>query len=239
MFVVLFCEVAESQNSRCAFSLLFPKKRHTRFPPAMSDEMEIDSADWQVPNTLNITPGGPASSAVAGSSNAAPAAASSSSTTTNNTNNAAGPSTSSAAAAVQPPVTTPVAKTTPMDSVLANLGTPSTGASVLAPTTIVPSVTVSLHPLVILHLSEHWTRIRAQEGQKQQGKCCRCDIAHEESCKNNARPSPLTFCSYRSAYWQTEWPQHWSDERIRAEIRSHPGGYHHQSGVLRDQGGSM
>lgn len=55
-----------------------------------------------------------------------------------------------------------------LDGVLASVGVPCTGAPVLAHNTIVPSVTVSLHPLVILHLSEHWTRIRAQEGQKQQ-----------------------------------------------------------------------
>lgn len=30
------------------------------------------------------------------------------------------------------------------------------------------SVSVSLHPLVIMNISEHWTRIRAQEGQPQQ-----------------------------------------------------------------------
>ena len=34
----------------------------------------------------------------------------------------------------------------------------------------VGSVTVSLHPLVIMNISEHWTRIRAQEGKPQQGK---------------------------------------------------------------------
>jgi COP9 signalosome complex subunit 6 len=28
----------------------------------------------------------------------------------------------------------------------------------------VPSVSVSLHPLVLMNISEHWTRIRAQEG---------------------------------------------------------------------------
>ena len=32
----------------------------------------------------------------------------------------------------------------------------------------VPSVTVSLHPLVIMNVSEHWTRVRAQEGQAKQ-----------------------------------------------------------------------
>lgn len=32
----------------------------------------------------------------------------------------------------------------------------------------VPSVTVSLHPLVIMNISEHWTRVRAQEGRAKQ-----------------------------------------------------------------------
>lgn len=31
------------------------------------------------------------------------------------------------------------------------------------------SVTCSLHPLVIMNISEHWTRARAQEGTVQQG----------------------------------------------------------------------
>lgn len=33
--------------------------------------------------------------------------------------------------------------------------------------TTLPSVTVSLHPLVIMNISEHWTRLRAQNGTKQ------------------------------------------------------------------------
>lgn len=33
----------------------------------------------------------------------------------------------------------------------------------------VGSVTCSLHPLVIMNVSEHWTRVRAQEGTVQQG----------------------------------------------------------------------
>lgn len=28
----------------------------------------------------------------------------------------------------------------------------------------IPSVTISLHPLVLMNISEHWTRFRAQEG---------------------------------------------------------------------------
>lgn len=33
----------------------------------------------------------------------------------------------------------------------------------------VGSITCSLHPLVIMNVSEHWTRERAQEGAVQQG----------------------------------------------------------------------
>lgn len=43
------------------------------------------------------------------------------------------------------------------------------GSSVMASPATVPSVTVSLHPLVIMNISEHWTRIRAQNGSPQQG----------------------------------------------------------------------
>ncbi|KAG1678117.1 COP9 signalosome complex subunit 6 [Nymphon striatum] len=41
--------------------------------------------------------------------------------------------------------------------------------SVMASCGTTGSVTVSLHPLVIMNISEHWTRIRAQEGQPKQG----------------------------------------------------------------------
>lgn len=33
--------------------------------------------------------------------------------------------------------------------------------------TIQPSVVISLHPLVLMNISEHWTRVRAQEGSAQ------------------------------------------------------------------------
>lgn len=45
----------------------------------------------------------------------------------------------------------------------------STGKAVMATAGTIPSVTVSLHPLVIMNVSEHWTRRRAQEGSPQQG----------------------------------------------------------------------
>jgi COP9 signalosome complex subunit 6 len=48
------------------------------------------------------------------------------------------------------------------------------GVSVMAGTGTAGSVTISLHPVVILNISEHWTRIRAQEGKTQQGQ--------QESC---------------------------------------------------------
>lgn len=56
-----------------------------------------------------------------------------------------------------------VSKSTAMDASVS-------GNSVMASPATVPSVTVSLHPLVIMNISEHWTRIRAQNGSPQQGK---------------------------------------------------------------------
>uniref|UniRef100_A0A023EQG2 COP9 signalosome complex subunit 6 n=1 Tax=Aedes albopictus TaxID=7160 RepID=A0A023EQG2_AEDAL len=40
--------------------------------------------------------------------------------------------------------------------------------NVMAGSATVPSVTCSLHPLVIMNISDHWTRIRAQNGMKSQ-----------------------------------------------------------------------
>ena len=34
--------------------------------------------------------------------------------------------------------------------------------SVMAPPTVSPSVIIALHPLVIMNISEHWTRVKAQ-----------------------------------------------------------------------------
>ncbi|KAI9584605.1 COP9 signalosome complex subunit 6 [Glossina fuscipes] len=41
----------------------------------------------------------------------------------------------------------------------------ASAASVMADSGTVPSVRISLHPLVIMNVSEHWTRIRAQAGE--------------------------------------------------------------------------
>ncbi|XP_037822899.1 COP9 signalosome complex subunit 6 [Lucilia sericata] len=46
-----------------------------------------------------------------------------------------------------------------------SVGTGIIGANVMADASTVPSVTISLHPLVIMNISEHWTRIRAQAGE--------------------------------------------------------------------------
>lgn len=43
------------------------------------------------------------------------------------------------------------------------------GGGVMASTSCPGSVSVSLHPLVIMNISEHWTRVRAQEGKPTQG----------------------------------------------------------------------
>jgi COP9 signalosome complex subunit 6 len=45
----------------------------------------------------------------------------------------------------------------------------SVNKSVMASSGTVGSVSISLHPLVIMNISEHWTRLRAQEGSPQQG----------------------------------------------------------------------
>ena len=42
--------------------------------------------------------------------------------------------------------------------------------NVMATAATTGSVSVSLHPLVIMNISEHWTRVRAQEGKPTQGK---------------------------------------------------------------------
>lgn len=46
--------------------------------------------------------------------------------------------------------------------------TPS-AIKVMASSGTVGSVSISLHPLVIMNVSEHWTRLRAQEGTDQLG----------------------------------------------------------------------
>lgn len=46
---------------------------------------------------------------------------------------------------------------------------PTNNKSVMASSGTVGSVSMSLHPLVIMNISEHWTRIRAQEGAAHQG----------------------------------------------------------------------
>lgn len=46
---------------------------------------------------------------------------------------------------------------------------PTTGSKSVVTTATTGSVTVSLHPLVIMNVSEHWTRLRAQEGSPQTG----------------------------------------------------------------------
>ncbi len=43
-------------------------------------------------------------------------------------------------------------------------------SNVMATAGTTGSVSVSLHPLVIMNISEHWTRVRAQEGKESQGE---------------------------------------------------------------------
>jgi COP9 signalosome complex subunit 6 len=45
----------------------------------------------------------------------------------------------------------------------------SSSKSVMAPSNVAPSVIVAVHPLVIMNISEHWTRVRAQNGKPAKG----------------------------------------------------------------------
>lgn len=69
--------------------------------------------------------------------------------------------------------------------------------SVMASSGTVGSVSISLHPLVIMNISEHWTRLRAQEGRAQQGLMREF---HAVIMKSFMLCS-LFFFSYRSSYW--------------------------------------
>merc|ERR1719315_179239 len=91
-----------------------------------------------------------------------------------NTNHSAGSSTGGGAAIPSQGPTSPLpAATMPKSGGTLNDGGKSgvsaivaPGDSVMASAGTVGSVSVSLHPLVILNISEHWTRQRAQEGGK-------------------------------------------------------------------------
>lgn len=76
-------------------------------------------------------------------------------------NNIGEASTSNSATNTTPSTSNPTATVKPTAE--------SSADSVMASPATVPSVTVSLHPLVIMNISEHWTRIRAQNGSPQQG----------------------------------------------------------------------
>ncbi len=48
--------------------------------------------------------------------------------------------------------------------------------SVMASSGATGSISVLLHPLVVMNISEHWTRVRAQEGKAQQGWYCHIKV---------------------------------------------------------------
>lgn len=50
------------------------------------------------------------------------------------------------------------------------------------------SVSVALHPLVILNISDHWIRIRSQEGRPMQGWRELCDIEFSVAVKLKQAP---------------------------------------------------
>ncbi|XP_058057368.1 COP9 signalosome complex subunit 6 isoform X1 [Anopheles bellator] len=79
-------------------------------------------------------------------------------------------STSAAAAAVPAIASTSQAVPSPAPAAAGTSGLGgkalAEGKNVMAGSATVPSVTCSLHPLVIMNISDHWTRTRAQKGSK-------------------------------------------------------------------------
>lgn len=80
----------------------------------------------------------------------------------------------------------------------------ATVSNVMASPSTIPSVTVSLHPLVIMNISEHWTRIRAQEGSPSQGKVVKLK---------------LKFDSINAIYPLTQLSVHWLANKLVATLR--------------------
>lgn len=68
-----------------------------------------------------------------------------------------------------------------------NMDVDTPGSGVMAAPGTSGSVTVSLHPLVIMNISEHWTRTRAQEGKLVQGKFSKIYTVQPQSRLINAR----------------------------------------------------
>lgn len=62
-----------------------------------------------------------------------------------------------------------MAATSTSEKPSAELASPNSAFRVMATSGTVGSVSISLHPLVIMNISEHWTRLRAQEGSDQLG----------------------------------------------------------------------
>ena len=67
-----------------------------------------------------------------------------------------------------------------------NAGT-SNAARVMASSGTIGSVSISLHPLVIMNVSEHWTRLRAQEGSDQLGKFFLLKIVYKHLHKSHLK----------------------------------------------------
>ena len=73
-------------------------------------------------------------------------------------------------------------------------------SSVMASSGTTGSVTVALHPLVIMNISEHWTRIRAQEGKPTQGNIPVefCNFANVWQFREEVITVPVFFIQYQN-----------------------------------------
>lgn len=88
---------------------------------------------------------------------------------------------------------------------------PEAGRGVMALGTT-GSITCSLHPLVIMNVSEHWTRERAQDNSVQRGMCVFVTVTVSGTrcyCK---------VYSYRCSYWEAKRKKYRNNELFRISV---------------------
>lgn len=125
------------------------------------------------------------------------------------------------------------------------------GPSVMA-SGVTGSVSVALHPLVILNISDHWIRIRSQEGRPMQGTCgdvswdgwrlrSRMFVLSSPLKKMSTLRSFLCplLLSDRSSDRETGGEEHRGDELLWAAVSHYRWPSAYWQGVLLHQRGAM
>lgn len=124
------------------------------------------------------------------------------------------------------------------------------GPSVMA-SGVTGSVSVALHPLVILNISDHWIRIRSQEGRPMQGthvdasvrwmlclECLEFSVTKKPNKHNEKFLYPVSL-SDRSSDREAGGEKHWGDELLWVAVSHHRWPSAYWQGVLLHQGGAV